>query len=166
MPNTESYFLRLMIIFKTAKDSLEFETAGKLFAEYAVQLNVDLSFQSFEEELAAIHVLYNLPSGGLIIAYDDDKPMACGAIRKFEDDVAELKRMYVREEYRGSGVGRELLNELLRKAKALGYTRIRLDTLPGMESAQRLYRALGFYEIMPYRFNPIEGTLYFEKVLK
>ena len=102
----------------------------------------------------------------VIIAYDDDKPMACGAIRKFEDDVAELKRMYVREEYRGSGVGRELLNELLRKAKALGYTRIRLDTLPGMESAQRLYRALGFYEIMPYRFNPIEGTLYFEKVLK
>ena len=149
--------------FKIANTSKEFEIAKILFEEYAAALNVDLCFQGFDEELKVIHVQYNLPKGCLMMVYDDDKAIGCAAIREFENATAELKRMYLKPEYRGHKIGKTLLELMIMKAKELGYTKIRLDTLPQMKKALQLYKKFGFIEIDSYRFNPVEGTVYMEK---
>ena len=143
----------------------EFNQAGVLFKEYADLLSVDLSFQDFEKELGTIHIQYNNPVGGLLLAYVNNIPVACTGVRKYEEKTAELKRMYVRKEYRGQRMGVELLKRSLYMAKELGYEKIRLDTLENMDRAQELYKSFGFYVIPPYRFNPIRGTIYMEKIL-
>jgi putative acetyltransferase len=152
-------------IYKTAHTTIEFEQASVLFKEYADVLGIDLSFQDFEKELVTMHIQYNKPDGGLLLAYVNDNPIACTGVRKSEGKTAELKRMYVRREYRGQRIGVELLKLSLNMAKELGYEKIRLDTLEHMTKAQELYKSFGFYIIPPYRFNPIRGTIYMEKIL-
>ena len=136
--------------------------AVDLFREYAGQIDTDLSFQNFEEELANIEHQYSKPWGTLYLIYQEEKPAGCFAIRKFESTICELKRMYLREEVRGSGLGKQMLLQSIETAKSMQYQKMRLDTLPTMKPAIELYQKMGFYEIDPYRFNPITGSRFFE----
>ncbi len=148
---------------KEAKSDSEYKTAIQLFKEYVSQIGVDLEFQNFNEEIENIKSLYSRPKGVLFIALDDKRsPLGCVGIRKLENSICELKRMYLKEEARGLGIGKQLLKKAIEVGEELGYQKMRLDTLPIMHSAIDLYKRTGFYEIEPYRFNPIKGTKYFE----
>ena len=153
------------ISYRLAETGPAFEEAKRLFREYASSLGVDLSFQDFEHELTTIDQQYIRPSGALLLVYDNGNSIGCVGIRKIDLEIAELKRMYVQDGYRGLGIGVELLERALEMARELGYKKIRLDTLQPMEKAQALYRSFGFYEIPSYRFNPLEGAIYMEKQL-
>jgi putative acetyltransferase len=137
----------------------------ELFRAYAEWIAVDLSFQNFDEEFANLPGEYAPPDGALLLATNDSKPAGCVALRKFADDICEMKRLYVSADFQGTGVGRRLVDELIAEAKRLGYAKMRLDTMPKMASAQKLYRKLGFRDIEPYRFNPVACTVFMELVL-
>jgi ribosomal protein S18 acetylase RimI-like enzyme len=132
-----------------------------LFEEYAAALDVDLGFQDFQRELAELPGEYVPPGGRLLLALDPE-PAGCVALRPYEPGVCEMKRLYVRPAYRGSGLGRTLAEAIVAAGREAGYERMRLDTMPTMEAARGLYRSLGFAEIEAYRFNPVHGTTYFE----
>ena len=155
--------LHKMITLITATTPTHYQTAANLFQEYAAQLNVDLSFQNFGQELKTMKTQYALPKGILYLVNDkQENAVGCFGIRAFEGDICELKRMYLKTSFRGKGIGKLLLAKAIEVGKSLGYYKMRLDTLPNMISAITLYQKMGFYEIEPYRFNPIEGTKYFE----
>jgi ribosomal protein S18 acetylase RimI-like enzyme len=131
--------------------------------EYSQQLGVDLCFQNFQAELEGLPGAYASPTGRLLLAMVDDEVAGCIALRKLDDETCEMKRLYVRSNFRGHGLGRKLAERILKEARAIGYSRMLLDTLPGvMNSAIALYRTLGFIETAPYYFNPVEGTLYMQ----
>jgi carbonic anhydrase len=134
------------------------ELVRSLFREYAGSLGVDLSFQGFEEELAALPSGYDL----VLVAGVGGEAAGCVGVRPFAAGVCEMKRLYVRPAARGSGLGRALALAAIERARALGYHRMRLDTLPAMAAARSLYRELGFVEIEPYRHNPVAGTSFME----
>ncbi|MFA4133076.1 MULTISPECIES: GNAT family N-acetyltransferase [unclassified Brevibacillus] len=154
----------LRLIHATEDD--EYEQARELFWEYVDSLGVDLSFQNIAIELQNIPGEYAPPDGCILLALDNEQPAGCVALRKIDEQVCEMKRLYVKPEWKGRGVGKKLALSIIDEAKIRGYSFIRLDTLPTMEQAIQLYRSLEFYPIEPYRFNPIEGTLYMEKQLK
>ena len=152
----------MMELFE-AKSPEAYAMAISLFKEYAAQLDVDLSFQKFDQEILNIQYQYARPEGILFIAYDQDQqPMGCFGIRRFEDSICELKRMYLKQEQRGKGIGKSLLAKAIEAGRELHYKKMRLDTLPSMQAAMGLYRKMGFYEIPAYRYNPVEGTKFFE----
>lgn len=153
------------LIFITASSPLDFELAKSLFQQYANSLSFNLCFQDFENELKQLHVQYNKPTGALILAFQGETAIGCVGVRQFDNEVAELKRMFVLPDYRKSKIGQRLLEEALKAADELAYQKIRLDTLQDMVAAQSLYRQNGFYEITPYRHNPIAGAIYMENVL-
>jgi ribosomal protein S18 acetylase RimI-like enzyme len=143
----------------------EIEMARSLFREYAGGLEVDLCFQNFDEELATLPGRYAQPDGRLLLAWGGAEASGCVALRRFEEGIGEMKRLYVRPAWRGTGLGRALAEAVIAEARLAGYTKLRLDTLPTMTTAQRLYRALGFHEIPAYRDNPVHGTSYMELTL-
>lgn len=137
-----------------------------LFEEYAAALGVDLGFQDFDRELAELPGEYVPPGGRLLLALDEGNPAGCVALRPFEPGVCEMKRLYVRSAFRGTGLGRLLAERIVGAGRDAGYERMRLDTLPAMAAARGLYESLGFVEIEAYRPNPIHGTTYFELALR
>ena len=155
----------MSIQYKIAETSDEFKHGEKLFLLYADSLNVDLSFQNFTDELKTINKQYNKPGGALLIAYNGEDAIGCAGLRMINSEVAELKRMFVLTEYNGQGIGKKMLGIIIDIAHELKYKKIKLDTLPGMIQAQRLYRSFGFVDIASYRFNPVEGTVFMEKEL-
>lgn len=143
-------------------DLTKLDDVKQLFTEYARSLNVDLSFQHFEEELNGLPGKYYPPQGALILAAVNGNPAGCVAMRKITDGVCEMKRLYVRDSYRGLGIGRQLIDVVIQQARKMNYFYIRLDTLPTMKKAQDIYASLGFYDIDPYVYNPIKGTRFLE----
>jgi putative acetyltransferase len=137
----------------------------RLFREYAAWLSVDLCFQGFEQELAGLPGDYVAPDGVLLVATVDGRIAGCVAAHRWEAGVCEMKRLFVRAEFRGSGSGRALVDALLDWARRAGYRCVRLDTLPVMDRAQDLYRRLGFRDIAPYRPNPVPGARFLELTL-
>jgi putative acetyltransferase len=139
----------------------------ELFLEYAQSLGFSLCFQSFDQELAGLPGDYAPPDGRLLLAEYQGQLAGCVALHKLDAGICEMKRLYLRPQFRGRGLGRVLAETILSEARMIGYNRLRLDTVePVMKDAVAMYRRLGFKEITPYRPNPIEGALYMELDLK
>ena len=136
-----------------------------LLREYAAALPVDLDFQDFEAEVATLPGKYARPQGRLLLARNDDRVLGCIGMRPLNATDCEMKRLYVRPDARGLQLGRQLVERLCEEAREAGYTRMFLDTLPTMETAQRLYAQLGFEETEAYVFNPVAGTKYMVRML-
>jgi ribosomal protein S18 acetylase RimI-like enzyme len=137
----------------------------QLFVEYARSLGFDLCFQGFDQELEELPWEYAPPDGRLILATWDGEAAGCVALRKLEEGICEMKRLYVRTELRGKGIGRALSEAVVEEARAMGYHAMRLDTIASMVEALGIYRSQGFVEIEPYRYNPIHDCVYLELAL-
>jgi len=154
----------IAIVHASAPEHIE--QARALFLEYADSLGFSLCFQNFDQELKDLPGAYSPPAGRLLLAGDAAAMAGCVALRKLEHLVCEMKRLYVRPAYRGKGVGRILVDRIIAEARAIGYERMRLDTVESsMKDAIALYRRIGFREIPAYCTNPVEGALYMELAL-
>ncbi len=145
-----------------ATDAHNLAVVRELFNEYAAALGVDLCFQGFGQELSGLPGAYCPPAGGLWLATVEGQPAGCAALRPLGEGVGEMKRLYVRPAFRGHHLGRLLAETTLARAREAGHRRVRLDTMPTMGAAIKLYRTLGFREIEPYRHNPVPGALFME----
>lgn len=154
--------MRICIQSATA-DTLE--AIRQLFREYQEWLGVDLCFQGFEAELAALPGKYAPPRGALLLAMDTAEAVGCVGVRSLAGDACEMKRLYVRPQRRGHGVGRSLAVAAIAAAREAGYRLMRLDTLERLREAMRLYESLGFVRVSPYYANPLPGVVYWELLL-
>lgn len=145
-----------------AESGEELEQVRILFAEYTDSLDFDLGFQNFEEELANLPGDYVRPTGCLLLAIYKGQTVGCVGLRKLSDGVCEMKRLYVREQFRGLGLGRALAEAVIDESRKIGYNNMRLDTVPSMDAARTLYVSLGFKQTSSYRYNPIEGAVFME----
>ncbi len=138
----------------------DLEQVRRLFVEYARSLPFHLSWQNFDEELATLPGRYAPPSGRILLAKYDDAFVGCVALRQIGDGICEMKRLFVQSPSRGKGVGKALAQGIIEEARRIGYKRMRLDT--AFEPALSLYKSLGFREIPPYQYVPIEGVIFME----
>jgi len=146
-----------------AESPTQVEIARQLFKEYAAGLGINLCFQNFQQELDELPGAYAPPTGRLLLAMINGEAVGCVALRKIDAETCEMKRLFVRPEFRGTGLGLNLAETIISAGRELGYRRMRLDTLPEkMERAVRMYRSLGFKEIEPYYENPVEVVTYME----
>lgn len=150
---------------REARSEADIAIAADLFREYQTWLDVDLCFQDFEAELADVANMYAQPRGIIYIASVGNEDVGVGALRPISKTRSEMKRVYVRESARGLGIGKRIIDLLIARASEVGYTSMVLDTLPKLETAQAIYKSLGFREIPPYYKNPLPGVVYFEKTL-
>lgn len=151
---------------RPAAGTADCEAARALFLEYAAWLQEDLCFQGFAQELATLPGKYAPPDGRLFLACRDGRPIGCVALRRFDANSGELKRLYVQPDHRGHGVARALGDAAIEAARVIGYRRVVLDTLDRMTAARTLYAAAGFHEIPAYYPNPIPGAQFMERVLR
>ena len=149
-----------------AQTAAELDAVRELFDEYQGGLGVDLCFQGFAEELANLPGRYAPPGGRLLLALDGTHAAGCVALRALEEGICEMKRLFVRPAYRGQGLGCRLAMQIVNEAPALGYRLMRLDTLDILESAMRMYAAMGFQRRAPYYANPLPGIVYWERALQ
>lgn len=140
--------------------------ARRLVQEYADSLGVDLGFQDFAHEIASLRSHYAPPDGRFLLCHLDDEFAGCVGLRRFDASDCEMKRMHVTPAFRGRGLGRVLAEAIIAEAKAAGYRRMLLDTMPFMKQAHLLYESLGFKPIAPYRHNPVPGTAFLSLKLK
>lgn len=155
-----------MVEIRQADSDGDIAAARAIFREYEQWLGMSLCFQSFEAELASLPGKYASPDGRLYLARNGDEVIGCIALRKLDEGVCEMKRLFLREGARGRGVGNLLIEKLIADARVIGYTKMRLDTFPPkMAKAVELYESHGFYKIPPYYDNPHEGVLFMEKIL-
>lgn len=133
-----------------------------MFEAYRASLDIDLCFQQFDEELETLPGKYAPPTGCLMLAQINQKPCGCIALKPLEEGVCEMKRLYVSPDHRGLRVGRKLVDAIIKRAKDLGYKKMKLDTLPSMERAVNLYESIGFRDTIPYCVNPTPGVRFLE----
>jgi putative acetyltransferase len=146
-----------------AESPAQIAQARELFLEYAQSLGFSLCFQNFDQELAGLPGDYAPPDGRLLLATYEDQLAGCVALHKLEPEICEMKRLYLRTQFRGKRLGRVLADQIIAEARQIGYQRMRLDTVePIMKDAVAMYRGIGFQEIASYRPNPIVGALYME----
>jgi ribosomal protein S18 acetylase RimI-like enzyme len=144
----------------------QIDAIRELFKEYAAELAIDMCFQGFDQELKTLPGKYAPPEGRLLLAYSDEELAGCIALRKLDDRICEMKRLFLRPNFRGKGHGRLMIDELVQQAREIGYERMRLDSLPGkMDAAIALYEELGFKAIPAYYHNPLEGVTYMERMI-
>jgi GNAT superfamily N-acetyltransferase len=149
-------------IVQAATDD-EIEQVRSLFKEYAAGLGFSLCFQGFDEELAGLPGDYAASNGRLLLAYEDQQLLGCVALRRQDNATCEMKRLFLRPEARGKGLGRVLVDQIIAAAREIGYQRMVLDTVPGkMDKAIEVYRSIGFREIAPYYNSPVAGALFME----
>ena len=139
----------------------DIDVVRELFLEYGRSLGVDLSFQDFDREVESLPGDYD----PILLARWNDEVAGCVALRAIDSAVCEMKRLYVRPQFRGKNIGRSLAETVIAEARRRGFKRMRLDTLPTMREAMPLYESLGFVDIPPYRFNPIAGSRFLELVI-
>jgi len=145
----------------------QLDQARQLFRDYQAWLQIDLCFQNFVAEVAALPGHYAPPDGRLLLAYEGQALAGCVALRKFSEDTCEMKRLFLREQFRGRGLGRKLIEAIITEAKQIGYRHMRLDTLPPkMNDAIALYESHGFKQIAPYYENPVTGAVFMELELR
>ena len=149
----------LRIVEAATRD--EYAVGRELFEEYARAIDVDLCFQNFTAELDRLTVMYAPPAGALLLAKAGNDVAGCVGLRKFRDDICEMKRLYVRPAFRGRHLGRRMAEEIARRAGELGYRTLVLDTLGTMEAAQRLYVSMGFTPATSYYVNPLPNVKYY-----
>jgi ribosomal protein S18 acetylase RimI-like enzyme len=155
-----------MLEIVTVETPEHIEQTRELFREYEAWFGLKLCFQNFDEEVANLPGKYSLPEGRLYLAFSDEKLAGCIALRKLEDEICEMKRLFVRDEFRGQKIGIKLIEKLFDEAKKCGYKKMRLDTFPAkMGKAVSLYESYGFSQIPPYYHNPYGETLFMEKEL-
>jgi len=146
-----------------AGSAAQISQVRELFLEYAQSLGFSLCFQNFEQELSELPGDYVPPAGRLLLVTSEGQAAACVALHPIEPGICEMKRLYLRPQFLGKGLGRKLVERIISEARQAGYQRMRLDTVePVMKDAVALYRKFGFKEIAPYRSNPMPGTLYLE----
>jgi len=150
------------MIVRRAETDAEINEVRRLFREYAESLGVDLCFQGFEEELAGLPGTYGPPGGSLLIAEEDRAIVGCVALRKLGSSICEMKRLYVKPQFRGRGLGKALVERIIEEGTELGYTKMRLDTLDRLKEAMAVYEAFGFRRIEPYYVNPLPDVVYWE----
>lgn len=156
----------MLQIKKIIEEGAELDAVRRLFTDYQKELNVDLCFQSFDEELEQPLSKYGPPKGVIFLAVEDDQPAGCIALKPLEEKaVCEMKRLYVPPGFRGRGIGEQLVSALLNEARKLGYKTMKLDTITRLQSAIKMYKAYGFNEISAYYNNPTEDVVYMEKKL-
>jgi putative acetyltransferase len=152
-----------LLNFTQAESPAQIAQVREVFLEYAQSLGFSLCFQNFDEELASLPGDYAPPEGRLLLAEYESQLAGCVALHKLDPAICEMKRLYLRPQFRGKGLGRSLAERIIAEARQIGYRHMRLDTVePVMKDAVAMYRMLGFREIAPYRSNPIAGTLYME----
>ena len=149
--------------FAQAASANDIDHVRTLFKEYEQSIGVSLCFQNFEQELARLPGDYAPPLGRLLLVRVEDQIAGCIALRKVDDSTCEMKRLYLRPEFRGKGLAGQIVNRIIHEAKQIGYSKMRLDTIPGrMDQAIKLYRSIGFKEIPAYYDSPFTDTLYME----
>lgn len=151
-----------MLKILEVKSETLIEQTYDIFEEYSNYLKIDLEFQDFEQELNNLPGEYKSPHGCILLAFYKNALAGCVALRKLENNICEMKRLYVKLEFRRREIGKKLAKLVIDKARKMGYKSMRLDTLPFMREAISLYLSLGFKEIEAYRFNPFEGAKFFE----
>ena len=152
----------VVIKLQTVKKPGHLVQARTLFRQYAETRRNDPALVEFPEEIKNLPGEYGPPDGCIMLAHYRGNPAGCVALHKIADGICEMKRLYVSPLYRGNGIGKSLVEAVLSRARELGYSRMRLDSIPGMETAQALYESVGFYDIDAYRNNPNRGTKYYE----